>query len=254
MPYTKKVWVDRTVERPLTYIQQDNGDGTITLIPSEGSIISAGTPITADNLNNIEDGIATLDNEKAPKSSPIFDGNLTTSGKITTTFGGQCLDLKAGAISNHAYMGFYSDSADQDKRTAYLGYGSGNSGLFTIANTVGGIDLVGSVARVNGTDIEERGANANGEYVRFYNGTQITMHSIFALTGTGIKTMQGLNYPSYFITTPYVQITHRGISGKFCNLYALDPDNTKMGIVTNGLNGAAIDGTILTISAFGRWK
>jgi hypothetical protein len=58
MAYTKKVWTDRTVERPLTYIQQDNGDGTITLIPSEGSIISSGTPITAANLNNIEDGIS----------------------------------------------------------------------------------------------------------------------------------------------------------------------------------------------------
>jgi len=54
MPYTKKVWTDRTVERPLTFIMQNNTDGTITLIPSEGDIITTGTPITATNLNAIE--------------------------------------------------------------------------------------------------------------------------------------------------------------------------------------------------------
>lgn len=54
MPYTKNSWSDRSVERPLTFTQQTNSDGSITLIPAEGTIVSAGTPITADKLNNLE--------------------------------------------------------------------------------------------------------------------------------------------------------------------------------------------------------
>jgi hypothetical protein len=54
MSYTKTVWRDRVVQNPLTYTLQDNGDGTTTLIPAEGTIIDPGTPITAAALNNLE--------------------------------------------------------------------------------------------------------------------------------------------------------------------------------------------------------
>jgi hypothetical protein len=36
---------------------QDNGDGTITLVPAEGNIAETGTPLTAANLNHMEAGI-----------------------------------------------------------------------------------------------------------------------------------------------------------------------------------------------------
>jgi hypothetical protein len=78
MPYNKRVWQDRTVERPLTYTMQNNADGTVTLIPSEGSIITTGTPITADNLNNMEDGIATA--QSLAESLDLYP-------KLTTTYG-----------------------------------------------------------------------------------------------------------------------------------------------------------------------
>jgi hypothetical protein len=42
----------------MTFELQENGDGTVTLISAEGTIISAGTPINSDNLNNMENGIA----------------------------------------------------------------------------------------------------------------------------------------------------------------------------------------------------
>lgn len=57
MAYKRTVWKNREVERPRTYEKIENPDGTITLIPSEGTIIEEGTPITADIMNNIEDGI-----------------------------------------------------------------------------------------------------------------------------------------------------------------------------------------------------
>ena len=61
-PYQKTVWKNREVERPRTYNIQENEDGTITLIPAEGAIIEPGTPITAQVMQNIEDGIEALDN------------------------------------------------------------------------------------------------------------------------------------------------------------------------------------------------
>ncbi|MEH7503295.1 pyocin knob domain-containing protein [Neobacillus drentensis] len=54
MAYTKTSWADRVVQNPLTYTLRDNGDGTITLIPAEGSIVTSGTPITASVMNNLE--------------------------------------------------------------------------------------------------------------------------------------------------------------------------------------------------------
>lgn len=54
MPYTKTSWLDRQVQKPLTFNQTTNADGTITLTPAEGTITQSGTPITSANLNNLE--------------------------------------------------------------------------------------------------------------------------------------------------------------------------------------------------------
>lgn len=54
MPYTKTTWTDRQVQRPLTFTQTTNADGSITLAPAEGTVTQAGTPITAAELNNLE--------------------------------------------------------------------------------------------------------------------------------------------------------------------------------------------------------
>jgi hypothetical protein len=54
MAYAKTTWADRQVQKPLTFTQTTNGDGTITLAPAEGTITQSGTPITALNLNNLE--------------------------------------------------------------------------------------------------------------------------------------------------------------------------------------------------------
>ena len=70
MAYVKTTWTDRIVQKPLTYTQQNNGDGTTTLIPAEGTITQSGTPITATALNNMEQGIANA-----------FDA--TTGGDVT---------------------------------------------------------------------------------------------------------------------------------------------------------------------------
>ena len=58
MAYAPTEWKDKVVERPRTFTVQNNTDGTITLIPAEGIVHEAGTPVNAANMNNIEQGIA----------------------------------------------------------------------------------------------------------------------------------------------------------------------------------------------------
>lgn len=65
MAYTKTTWKNRIVGRPRTFQQQQNADGTVTLKPSYGNVIEEGTPFSADNMNNIENGIAVVDTENS---------------------------------------------------------------------------------------------------------------------------------------------------------------------------------------------
>lgn len=61
MTYIKNIWVDQSVERPKTYDITNNSDGSVTLIDSFGIITELGTPVNADNMNHIEEGIENND-------------------------------------------------------------------------------------------------------------------------------------------------------------------------------------------------
>lgn len=50
-------WKDRMVERPRTYEQVQNADGTVTLNPSPGQVIEEGTPVNAVNLNEFNNSL-----------------------------------------------------------------------------------------------------------------------------------------------------------------------------------------------------
>lgn len=76
MAYTPTVWIDRQVQKPLTFQMNDNGDGTTTLVPVTGTVIEAGTPISADVMNNIENGILALQTSKLDKDGGNLTGNL----------------------------------------------------------------------------------------------------------------------------------------------------------------------------------
>ncbi len=58
--YTKTNWQDRIVEFPKRFAIIDNGDGTVTLERVEGQVLQAGTPVSATNLQKMEDEIARL--------------------------------------------------------------------------------------------------------------------------------------------------------------------------------------------------
>lgn len=60
MAYIKNTWVDQKVQRPKTYNFTTNDDGSTTLIDAFGNVEELGTPVNADNMNHIEDGLANV--------------------------------------------------------------------------------------------------------------------------------------------------------------------------------------------------
>ena len=56
MSYTKTIWQDHVLTRPHTYTETVNSDGTKTLTPA-GDVEQQGTPVNAENLNHMEQGI-----------------------------------------------------------------------------------------------------------------------------------------------------------------------------------------------------
>lgn len=61
MVYEKKEWKNRVVEKPMTFVAMSNLDGTVTLQPKEGNVAEEGTPVDAENMNRIEQGIDYID-------------------------------------------------------------------------------------------------------------------------------------------------------------------------------------------------
>ncbi|MDU5082816.1 hypothetical protein [uncultured Tissierella sp.] len=55
--YEKQEWIDHIVERPGTFRETQNADGSITHISEEGNILEEGSPFSANRMNHIEDGI-----------------------------------------------------------------------------------------------------------------------------------------------------------------------------------------------------
>lgn len=78
MAYQKTVWKDQDVENPRTYVERDNGDGTVTLLDAFGEVTELGTPVNATNMNHIENGIEEVDNSTVHKT-----GNETITGVKT---------------------------------------------------------------------------------------------------------------------------------------------------------------------------
>ena len=76
MAYVPTDWKNREVERPRTFTAVDNPDGTITLVPAEGTISEPGTPIIAVNMNKIEQGIA----DAVPKTEKGAANGVATLG------------------------------------------------------------------------------------------------------------------------------------------------------------------------------
>lgn len=57
MAYKRTNWQDHVVERPRTYTEVTNSDGSKTYTPAPGEILQQGTPQSATNFNRLEEGL-----------------------------------------------------------------------------------------------------------------------------------------------------------------------------------------------------
>lgn len=90
MAYTKTEWKDQNVENPRTYSVRDNGDSTVTLMDAFGTVTELGTPVNAENMNKIENGIANAvdkDSNQTITGTKVFNGASPIKlGKAGGTF------------------------------------------------------------------------------------------------------------------------------------------------------------------------
>lgn len=57
MAYKRTNWQDHVVTRPNTYTETTNSDGSITHTDASGEVVQQGTPMSATNFNNLEEGL-----------------------------------------------------------------------------------------------------------------------------------------------------------------------------------------------------
>lgn len=61
MSYNARInWKDHVVQRPRTYTETTNGDGSKTYTPAPGEVLQRGTPQSATNFNQMEEAIQHL--------------------------------------------------------------------------------------------------------------------------------------------------------------------------------------------------
>lgn len=157
MTYQKTVWKNREVERPRTFEKIENPDGTITLVPAEGNIIEPGTPITADNMNKIEQGIedahGDLDEHKADYVHHAGYGSASGTNAKTITLNPVPKEYKEG-------MTIAFKNITQ------------NTGAVTL--NVNGLGAK-PVKKPNGKDLVAGNLKANSVYTVRYNGTNFIL-------------------------------------------------------------------------------
>lgn len=83
-PYDKTNWQDRVVERPRTYTETTNPDGSITLTPAPGTIVQEGTPVNAGAMNHLEAGVwdAYWQSESTPLADDVETVMVRESGQL----------------------------------------------------------------------------------------------------------------------------------------------------------------------------
>ena len=148
MAYTKTEWKDQNVENPRTYSVRDNGDSTVTLMDAFGTVTELGTPVNAENMNKIENGIANavdLDSAQNITGKKTFTNNvnpvvLKKSGDNTYTEiqlqdknGIRQGGIRSIADSSQEQLTLYAASADGNSIIGSIGIAKdSNNGVKTV--------------------------------------------------------------------------------------------------------------------------
>ncbi|ADY54724.1 hypothetical protein Sgly_0358 [Syntrophobotulus glycolicus DSM 8271] len=236
--YAPLEWKNREVERPRTYELVENMDETVTLTPAEGAIIEPGTPIVANNMNHIEQGIAdahsALDTHLADYIKQPATGTITRNGNAYTFSSTPALNsytdfvglvLKASADSTGASTINWNGLGAKALKTA-----SGedvdmkNNGVYTYRYnaTTGFFVLQGGGASVKAVDelrLYVNAATGNDSNTGLTAGTALkTINKAIAVASSYITNKVGIEFAAgtYSLSVPLssIQSTYIWFSGR----------------------------------------
>lgn len=127
MAYLPNTWVDQNVQRPKTYNFTQNDDGSTTLIDAFGDVTELGTPVNADYMNHIENGIAGCAIRKYSTTETFIKGEWVQAD----------LDGVQGLYESLTNNNLGNPLSDETKwKKVDLGGGSGTGGGFSLFDVV----------------------------------------------------------------------------------------------------------------------
>lgn len=102
MTYNKTIWVDQEVKKERTYELINNSDGTTTIQDPPNNILTFGTPVNAQNLNNIENGI-----ENHETRITLLEGIGNPIPTLSNILGENEIWLEGAEISRTTYAALF---------------------------------------------------------------------------------------------------------------------------------------------------
>lgn len=156
--YTHTTWTDRLTQYQNRFTVTDNGDGTETLVPYEGTITQAGQAITVANLNNIDDCLNSL--RKSPTAGGTstvitlssYQFSLTDGAKISfvcaadNSGASTTLNVNSLGAKNVYKEGTTSDSPNLIQDKVYNAWYDSTDDCFYVVSKGEGTILTGAVS------------------------------------------------------------------------------------------------------------
>lgn len=244
MAYKKTEWKDQNVENPRTYLVRDNGDSTVTLMDAFGTVTELGTPVNAENMNKIEDGIA---NAVDKNSNQTITGTKVFNGAAPIKLG------KAGGT--YTEVQFTSDGSARLGGLRNIREGNSDNMQMYVASK-DGASILGSI-QLNRDD--KNGILATAPHPAAstnYNNPAIMtagraadpaqnfnlLHRSGDETFSGVKTVQS-NNPRFGLKHTEIDITTNPSAEKSTRIFFADKNNKWTAEISNYQK---TDGQILT--------
>lgn len=190
MAYVKNTWVDQKVQRPKTYNFTTNDDGSTTLIDAFGNVEELGTPVNADNMNHIEEGLSNV-GTWAYSETVTYDKDDAVIGIVDDNFV-LCRSLQNGNKGNPLTNTDYWEEVKLGGGSGYNLFDLKYSDHILEGNKAKGFALLGSYAYKTSV------AGSRYGYPDFYNkcvaekiaGTETTI-TVGDYSFTGYKNANG---------------------------------------------------------------
>lgn len=263
MAYTPTTWTDRQVTNPLRFTLNNISTNVYDLVPTEGTVVQAGTPLNASNLNNIENGLVGHETRLTTAEGNITSLSANKADLTGATFTGTVTAPTINATSNLQENG-------TNLSAKYLALAGGAlSGALTIQLTTASVTNL--AIKNSGNDNYTRFvADASYGYIQSgnfafsaskglaltgFNGASMTDFKVLAntLTLNGNTTITGTLVVSSTISgtvingTTNLQEAGTNLSAKYMQLNANNAMTGQLTVTRNN-NNIIVKGTALTSS------